>query len=140
MTTNSNNFHFQTTLVADISTINYGGHLAHDRLITLMHEARIQFLKHIGQSEVSFYGTGLIAKSLQVDYLKEAFWGEELTFQLSVINPSGAGFTVDYAIFNAKQQPIAKASIVILCFDYEKRKVARLSKQFLTDIETAKAS
>lgn len=126
--------HFQTTLDVDIATINYGGHLAHDRLITLMHEARLRFLKALGQSEVSFYGVGLIAKSLQVDYLKEVFWGEKLTLQMTVNNPSGAGFTLHYHIVDSEQQAVATADIVLLCFDYQKRKVARLAKDFLSDI------
>lgn len=126
--------HFSTTLTIDIAAVNYGGHLGHDRLISLMHEARLRFLKTIGQSEAHFYGVGLIAKSLQVDYLKEVFWGESLQFHLSVIEPSTAGFSLFYHILDSDNQAVAKASITLLCFDYQKRKITRLAKEFMVDV------
>ena len=39
---------FTTTLDVRISDINYGNHLGHDSLISLLHEARMRFLKQTG--------------------------------------------------------------------------------------------
>ncbi len=64
---------FSTTLTINIEHVNYGNHLGHDKLVALMHEARLRFLDHLGQSEVDFYGISLILKSLVVNYHQEAF-------------------------------------------------------------------
>ncbi len=127
--------HYQVTLPVDISAINYGGHLAHDRLITLMHEARLRFLKSLGQSEVDFYGTGLISKSLQVDYHKEIFWGAQLNFAIRASVLRGAGFTLNYFITDEADDLVSEAAITFICFDYQKRKVSRLSKDFAKALE-----
>ncbi|PIE45787.1 MAG: hypothetical protein CSA44_01630 [Gammaproteobacteria bacterium] len=63
---------FATTLKVNIEHINYGGHLAHDKLVTLMHEARLRFFDRLGQSEIDFYGISLILKSITVNYRQEA--------------------------------------------------------------------
>ena len=38
-------FIFSTDIAVRISDINYGGHLGHDSIISLIHEARVRFLK-----------------------------------------------------------------------------------------------
>jgi len=75
---------FCTDLTVPIDSINYGGHLAHDKLLTLMHEARLRFFDQLEQSEENFFGVGLIVKSLAVNYRQQAFRGDILTFAISI--------------------------------------------------------
>ena len=51
---------FRTEISVRIDDLNYGGHLGHDRVLTLVHEARVAWLKSHGWSEMDCAGTGLI--------------------------------------------------------------------------------
>ncbi len=117
---------FSTTLPIQIEHINYGNHLAHDKLVTLMHEARLQFFDQLGQSEIDFYGISLILKSLNVNYRQEAFRGDKLTFALTIREVRSSAFTLHYEVRNQAGEPIADADTVLVGFDYGKRRVARL--------------
>ncbi|MBS9781841.1 MAG: thioesterase family protein [Gammaproteobacteria bacterium] len=117
---------FSTTLPITVEHINYGNHLAHDKLVTLMHEARLQFFDQLGQSEIDFYGISLILKSLSVNYRQEAFRGDKLTFAMTIREVRGSAFTLHYDIHNQHNEAIADADTVLVGFDYGKRKIARL--------------
>ncbi len=45
---------FSATLEVRISDINYGNHLGHDSLVSLLHEARVRFLRHLGYTELNY--------------------------------------------------------------------------------------
>ncbi len=117
---------FATTLAVNIEHINYGEHLAHDKLISLMHEARLRFFDHLGQSELDFYGISLILKTITVDYRQEAFRGDLLTFALTIRHISRSAFTLHYEIRNQHNEAVADAEVVLLGFDYGNRQVAHL--------------
>ncbi len=118
---------FYTQIPVRIDDINYGNHLAHDKLVTLMHEARLQFFSSIHQSEIDFYGVGLILKSLKVNYQKEAFYQDILKFQLSISSFRETAFNLSYQIKNQNDKLIATAEVMLVGYDYQKKKVARFS-------------
>ncbi len=118
---------FNVQLPIRIDDINYGNHLGHDKLITLMHEARLQFFAELGQSELNFYGAGLILKSLKVNYQKEVFYPDNLQFDLSVSHLRTMAFTINYLIKNQHNEIIANADIVLVAYDYQQRKAVKLS-------------
>ncbi len=45
-------FIYKTEIPVRITDINYGGHLGNDSLLSIIHEARVRFLKHLEYSEV----------------------------------------------------------------------------------------
>ena len=45
--------HFSTELSVRIGDVNQANHLGHDRMITMIHEARIQFFKALGYEEIA---------------------------------------------------------------------------------------
>ncbi len=117
---------FATTLKVNIEHINYGGHLAHDKLVTLMHEARLRFFDRLGQSEIDFYGISLILKSMTVNYRQEAFRHDDLTFAITITEVRGSAFALHYQIRNQHNDTVAEADVVLVGFDYGKRCIARL--------------
>ncbi len=42
-----------------ITDVNYGNHVGNDAFVSIIHEARLQWLKQKGFSELNFGGTGL---------------------------------------------------------------------------------
>lgn len=117
---------FSTTLPVNIEHLNYGGHLAHDKLVTMMHEARLRFFDRLGQSEIDFYGISLILKAMTVNYRQEGFRGDELTFVVTLTEVRGSAFTLHYEVRNQNNDAVADADFVLVGFDYGKRQVARL--------------
>ena len=47
-------FAFSTTLRVRVSDINYGGHLGNDALLSMLHDARLQYLQAMDYSELAF--------------------------------------------------------------------------------------
>lgn len=121
---------FTTALEVRIGDINYGQHLAHDRLIGLLHEARLRFLASLGASEQDFFTLGLIMKNLQVSYKNEAFYGERLDFHITIGRLAPVRFTLNYDVY-CRERPIASASTEMVAFDYQRRKVQPLPAAFV---------
>ncbi len=116
---------FSTTLTVRVGDINYGGHLGHDRLITLLHQARLDFLKHFAADELNCFGVGLIMQRLQVDFRGEAFLGDELTVAMHVGQCRPSRFTLHYQV-DCENRPIARAETTMVAFDYESRRAVAL--------------
>lgn len=75
---------FSCELSVRISDVNFGGHLGHDSLIRLLHEARARLFDSLGYSELNVEGAGIILADLAVVYRSEAHFRDRLRFELSV--------------------------------------------------------
>lgn len=125
---------YQTTITVRIGDINYGGHLGHDRLITLLHQIRLDYLHHLGASELDCFGVGLIMRKLSVDYLGEAFLNDELTCQVWVSDRKPSRFMLNYVLTKADKK-ICEAQTLMVGFDYGARKVVALPPEFFQAVE-----
>lgn len=122
-------FSFTTTIPVRITDINYGGHLGNDAVLSLMHEARMQFLSHHGYSELSIEGVGMIMSDVAIEFKNEAFYGEVLTAAVTAEEFSRVGFELYYRftkLSNDKEVVVALAKTGMVCYDYAKKKVAQL--------------
>ena len=119
-------FTFATTIAIRITDINYGGHLGNDALLSILHEARVQFLGHHGYAELDIAGKSLIMADVAIEYKGEAFRGNVLTVELAAHDFTRYGFDIAYRVTNQKQKLIAVAKTGMLCFDYGTRKVISL--------------
>ncbi len=68
-------FSFSTKIPVRITDLNYGGHVGNDTILTFIHEARIQFLKNAGYSELDFAGVGMIMSDVMIEFKNELFYG-----------------------------------------------------------------
>jgi len=109
-----------------ISDINYGNHLGNDSLVSIIHEARILWLKSLNYSELNIEGTGLIMSDLAVEYKNESFYGDELTIAIFAGEISPVSFELYYLITNQDEKLIAKAKTGMVFFDYELKKVTAI--------------
>jgi acyl-CoA thioester hydrolase len=104
--------------------LNYGGHLGNDRLLSLVHEARVAFLASHGLSELEFGGASLIMGDTAVIYQAEAYAGELLRFEVAAGEPSRSGFRIFYRITRPSDgQAVALVENGMACFDYQARKI-----------------
>ncbi|UOQ53803.1 thioesterase family protein [Hymenobacter cellulosivorans] len=107
-----------------ITDLNYGNHLGNDALLSLLHEARVQFLQHLGLREVDpATGQGVIMADVAIEYKGEAFYGDVLHVQLAATDVQKYGFDVVYWVKNQEGREIARAKTGMLLFDYTTRKL-----------------
>jgi acyl-CoA thioester hydrolase len=126
-------FDFATELEVRVGDVNYGGHLGHDALLSLVHEARLRFLAGHGFSEKDAGGPGLILADLSVVYRAEAFRGDRLLVEVAARNPGRTGFDLFYRL--SKQpasEEVARAKTSMVFFDYGTRRVAAMPGSFLS--------
>lgn len=120
-------FIFSTEVKVRISDINYGGHVGNDAILSIIHEARLQFFRHFGYSELDLGGTSSIMADSAIVYKGESFYGDTLKIEVGTGDFHKYGFDLFYLITHASTgKTIAEAKTGIICFDYNKRKVSAL--------------
>jgi acyl-CoA thioester hydrolase len=113
---------YATEIAVRASDLNYGNHLGHDRLLTLMQDARVEFYRSLGfKNELN------VVADVVVQYKSESFLGDKLVINISVTDFNKYGFDMYYLVQNAAtRKEVARAKIGMVCFDYETRKIARI--------------
>jgi len=125
---------FKTTILTRICDINYGGHVGNDRILSILHEARLQMLKQWGYTEMNAAGCGLIMADSAVQYKAEAFHGDEIVVEISVENMSSISFDLFYKLSTNRADrtiDIAYAKTGMLAFDYNVRSIMTLPEALL---------
>ncbi|WP_298644505.1 thioesterase family protein [uncultured Cardiobacterium sp.] len=116
-------------LTVRIGDINYGGHLGHDRLITLLHQARLDLLHALGATETDCFGAGLIMRKLACDYRGEAFLDDVLDIAMRVDALRPTAFTLQYRV-SCGARVIAGAESEMVAYDYARHKIIALPPAF----------
>lgn len=120
---------FSTKISVRITDLNYGGHLGNDSLLTLVHEARVDFLSSFGFSELDCGGVSLTMGDAAIIYQGEAYAGDELNIEVAAGEPSKSGFRLFYRLIRASDgQKIALAETGMVCFDYKVKKIVSLPR------------
>lgn len=123
-------FRFSTLIPVRITDINYGNHLGNDAVLSILHEARMQYLKSIGYTELSFAGVGLIMSDVGIEFKAEAFYGDTLKAYVTASETGKVGFDLYYKLVRSQDETIvALAKTGMICFDYEKRKVTAVPEE-----------
>jgi len=118
-------FKFTAFLKIRITDINYGGHVGNDVFLSLVHEARLQYLQQFGYSELNFEGTGLIMTDAAIEYKLELQHGDEIKISVAANSFDRLGFDVFYLLEVKSGNDwiiAAKIKTGMLCFDYTAKK------------------
>jgi YbgC/YbaW family acyl-CoA thioester hydrolase len=130
-------FIFKTEIAVRITDINYGGHLGNDSLLSIIHEARVRFLKHFDYSEADIEGIGIIMSDAAIQYKSESFYGDELMIEVTVTDFSKIGCDIVYRITKSNsQKEIALVKTGIIFYDYRNKKVVAVPDKFKSKIES----
>lgn len=122
---------FSTKLTVRVSEINYGNHVGNDRMVTLLHEARLRFLQSHGFNEFNIGGVGLIVTDLMVKFRSEAFVGDVLSIEVGVCDFNKYGCDFIYRVTNAEdQRDVTLAKTGVVFYDYDERKMTQIPKVF----------
>lgn len=117
---------FKTSIKVRITDINYGNHLGNDALVSILHEARVQWLNSLNFTELDIAGTGLIMSDLAVEYKSESFAGDELIVSIYLGERSNVSFELYYVVELRQSKIVALGKTGMVCFNYEKKKVEHI--------------
>ena len=125
-------FHFECEIPLRITDINYGGHLGNDSVLSIVHEARVQFLAHFGFSESDIDGAGIIMTDAVILFKSEGFYGDKLLIKMAVDNITSRGCDIFYKLTSkstAKEVAVVKTGIFF--FDYGSKKITATPEKFI---------
>jgi acyl-CoA thioesterase FadM len=134
-------FPFRTEIPIRISDINYGGHLGNDAVLSIVHEARIQFLRNLGYSELDIEETGIIMTDAIIVYSSEGFYGDVLMVEVGT-----ADFQITHCDFVFRltniitQKEVSRVKTGIAFFNKQTRKISAVPDAFRKKCELASSS
>ncbi len=129
-------FKFVLPYTVRVADVNYGGHVANSAVLNFFQDARIAFLKYLGNySEIDLgNGCGIILPEAHVNYLAEMFLGDELEIGVRISKVSRSSFVMEYRIERG-DEATAEGWTSLVCFDYQARKPRRLPAEFREAVE-----
>lgn len=124
------NFSFTTAIPVRITDVNYGGHVGNDTILSILHEARAQFLNHHGYTEMNLDGAGLIMNDVAIEFKNELFYGETIIASVVAGEFSKISFELLYKLekknSEGKTVPVAYAKTGMVCYNYSGKKITAL--------------
>jgi len=129
------NYLFSSEMAVRIGDINYGGHLGNDAVLSLIHEARVRFLRQYGYTEMDVEGFGIIMTDSAIVYKAEGFYGDRVQIDVTVADFNKYGCDLYYLLSNKETAvEIAHAKTGIVFFDYDARKVVTVPEPFRSNL------
>jgi len=124
-------FVFETRMPVRITDINGANHLGNDALISMLSEARAQFLVEYGVEERDRQDIGIIITDLATMYQSESFYPDMLRFEVGLMDFNKYGGDFVFRVTKADGgQPVALAKYGFVFFDYRRRQVAPMPDSF----------
>jgi acyl-CoA thioester hydrolase len=123
------NFLTTVTIPVRITDLNYGKHLGNDSFVSIIHEARVQWLHQYHLSELSINGTGLIMSDLAIEFKQESYYGDIINIKIGVAEISKVSFELYYSLSTTRDDKnilLANAKTGMVCYDYAAKKVAAI--------------
>ena len=125
-------FAFSCKIPVRITDLNYGGHVGNDAVLSLIHEARMQFLRYFGYTEMNLAGVGMIMADVAIEFKSELFYGDTVTAHVTISELSKIGFDIVYKLEkeeNDSVKTVALAKTGMICFDYDIKKIVAVPEE-----------
>lgn len=124
-------FPFSTEIPIRIGDINYGGHLGHDAILPIVHEARIKFLASMGYDEGNIEGLTYIMADAAIVYKAQAFHGQILIVESGVQDFGKSNCDFVHRITDKETgTEIARVKTGMVFFDYHRGKPVTTPEAF----------
>jgi acyl-CoA thioester hydrolase len=127
-------FNFSTNIKIRITDINYGGHVGNNSFLSLVHEARQQFLNNFGYSEFQIENVALIQADAVIEFKKELNYGDTVKISVAATEFDKYGFDFFYKleiITDESTVLCARAKTGMLCYDYGNKKLIPLPEKVI---------
>lgn len=133
-------FSFETAIPVRITDLNYGNHVGNDTILSILHEARVQYLQNLGYRELDFGGAGLIMSDVAIEFRNELFYGEKIIASVTSGEFSKVAFDVFYKLEKQTSEPnrilVAIAKTGMACYDYSSRKIVAIPEEVKAKLST----
>ena len=133
------NYAFSTIITIRITDLNYGGHVGNDVFLSLVHEARVQFLQHLGYTELDFAGAGLIMADAAIEFKRELVYGDELRISVAANGFDKIGFDIVY-LMEVKEGDnwlvAGKVKTGMTCYNYAAKKRVPVPAEAIERLKT----
>ena len=119
-------FSFSTLIPVRITDLNYGGHVGNDTILSILHEARVQFLRLHGYEELNMEGVGLIMSDVGIEFKSEVFYGDTITAHVTASDFTSVAFDMYYKLEKKvadRVMIVAIAKTGMVCYDYSRKKI-----------------
>ncbi|MBI2273979.1 MAG: thioesterase [Chitinophagaceae bacterium] len=130
-------FLFATTLRIRVTDLNYGGHVGNDSFLSLIQEARQQFLLSHGYRELSIGGVGLIMADVAIEFKKELNYGDEVKISVTATGFDKLGFDLLYKMEVLQDNGLllaGKAKTGMMCYDYSLKKKTAVPQEVIAKL------
>lgn len=132
-------FTFTTTIPIRITDLNYGNHVGNDTILSMIHEARVQYLQQLGYGELTLAGVGLIMSDVAIEFKSELFYGDAVIASVVAGDLTKISFDLYYKLEKKSgdtTQLVAVAKTGMVCYDYGKKKVAAIPSEVLDKLKS----
>ncbi len=129
-------FNFTIPYVVRVADVNYAGHVANSAVLNFFQDARIAYLKNLGDySEIDIGNQcGIILRDAHVKYLAEMFLRDKLVIGARIKDVGRLSFTMECRI-ERDSEVTAEGETLLVCLDYKKRKPRRIDVEFRERVE-----
>lgn len=130
-------FAFSTLLTIRVTDLNYGGHVGNDTFLSLIQEARQQFLLSHGYEELSIAGVGLIIADASIEFKRELNYGNLVKISVAATDFDKLGFDLFYkleVILGDETVLAGRAKTGMLCYDYAQKKKVTVPEEVVTKL------
>ncbi len=130
-------FSFSTQMQIRVTDLNYGGHVGNDTVLSLLQEARQQFLQSRGYAELSVESYGLIMADAMVEYKKELNHKDLIEITLVATDFDKLGFDIYYQVSvlqNGESVLAVRAKTGMMLFDYTTKKKVSLTEKIIQQL------
>ena len=127
-------FSFSTLMQVRITDLNYGAHVGNDAVLSILHEARAQFLASKGCTEIDVCGIGLIMADVAIEYKKELKYPDSLIISVQAADFDKMGFDLFYLIERvdgAEKKVAVKGKTGMILFDYSLGKKGEMTDKII---------
>lgn len=115
-----------------ITDMNYGNHLGNDVVLSIIHDARMQYLASLGHTELEIGGCGMIMADVMIAYKSEGYYGDVLKVEVFADEIATRSFDFMYKLSTTRQGiiEIAHAKTGMVAYDYAIGKVCTIPEAF----------
>ena len=131
-------FSFSTNIPVRITDVNYGNHVGNDSVLSIIHEARMQYLKHFGFTELDFAGVGMIMKDVGIEFRSELFYGDVVIASVTSTGFTKVSFDLYYKLEKVaagQLTTVAIAKSAMVCYDYSLKKIVAVPEAALQKLQ-----
>ena len=117
--------------------LNYGGHVGNDTILSLLQEARQQFLQSKGYAELEVESYGLIMADAMIEYKKELNHRDKIKIGVTAADFDKLGFDIYYQVSvlqNGESVLAVRAKTGMMLFDYTTKKKVSLTEKIIQQL------